>query len=78
MTITYSKPDHKIKTILPGDEGWFMRHDNMTLTPRAGIQITDACPYSYKLIMAQAFDEGWIKPIAYVKESDYAWEQLQK
>lgn len=73
-----TKNDYKIKKLTQTDPDWLMSHDNITVTPRAGVEISDKCPREYKMIIAECMNKGWIKPIAYVKESDYAWEQLTK
>jgi len=75
--INIHKPEHRIKTIRVGDSGWNIIN-GLTITPRAAFEISKNCPHEYKLILADCIDKGWIKPIAYVKESEYVWEELSK
>jgi hypothetical protein len=65
----------KIKTIKPGDEGWHIK-GQLTLTPRAGFEINESCPTNYRKVLAECINYGWLKPVAYVKESEYIWEKL--
>ena len=69
------KPKHKIKTVRPGDSDWHI-HTTLTLTPRAGFEISQQCPKEYRMIISTCINNGWIKPVAYVKESEHVWEQL--
>ena len=75
--ITYSNPEYRIKTIKPGDKDWIIR-SGFILTPRAGFEISLKCPSEYRTIIRQCIDSGWVKPVAYMKESEYVWEQLQE
>jgi len=78
MTVTYSNSNSKIKKLTPNDPDWFMSHDNVTLTPRAGLEISNRCPENYQSLIQECIKHGWLKPVAYLKESDWAWEQLEK
>lgn len=66
---------HKIKTIKPGDSGWYIKGE-LTITPRAGFEIPMECPAVYKEIIQKCINFGWLKPVAHVKESEYIWEKL--
>lgn len=46
--------------------------------PRAGFEISWMCPVSYQQMLMEAFEQGWIRPVAYMKESEYVWDQLQQ
>ena len=75
--INIHKPEHRIKTIKPGDSGWSIIN-GLTITPRAGFEISQRCPENYRSLIQECIQHGWIKPIAYVKESEYVWEELSK
>lgn len=66
----------KLKMITQDDPD-FLIVDGMVLTPRAGFEINRDCPSEYRKILATCLDKGWIRPIAYIKESEYVWEKLQ-
>lgn len=54
-----------IKTVRQGDSNWWL-NDGYTTAPRAGIEISAACPREYTSIIITAINNGWIKPIAHV------------
>lgn len=63
MNLTTHEPN--IKTIRPDDKEWLL-NDGWMVSPRAGLEISDECPHEYKLMLYQAINKGWIRPIAYV------------
>jgi hypothetical protein len=75
--ITMSAPTHVIKTVKQGDKDWYIKNQ-FTIAPRAGFEISTKCPSEYRMILSKCIDNGWVKPIAYMKESEYVWEQLQE
>lgn len=75
MNITTHKST--IKTIRQGDPRWFITAGNIQC-PHAGFEINQQCPREYKLIITQCINNGWLKPVAHLKESEYAWELLQE
>ena len=73
--MTYTTSDKTIKTIRKDDPN-FMIINGIVMSPRAGFEISNDCPRQYKLMIIEAIKNGWLKPIAYMKESEYVWEQL--
>lgn len=65
-----------VRSIKQGDPGFYIR-DDITVTPRAGFEISRSCPVEYKSIIAQAINAGWIKPIANVTEQELMWITLK-
>ena len=53
-----------------------MRYLCIVMAPRAGFEISNDCPRQYKLMIMEAIKNGWLQPVAYMKESEYVWEQL--
>ncbi len=72
---TFNGP--KIKEIKSGDELWYIK-SGMMLTPRAGFEINNKCPREYKLIIADCINNGWLTPVAYMRDNEYAWESLKE
>lgn len=72
---TFSGP--KIKTVKPNDPLWHIT-SGVTLTPRAGFVISEKCPREYKLIIADCLNNGWLKPVAYMRDDEYMWEELKE
>jgi hypothetical protein len=71
----FTTPDNTIKKIKQGDPD-FMMTDGIKLVPRASFEIGKGCPEYFKTIIAKAHSDGWLIPIAYMKESEYVWEKL--
>ena len=67
---TYQPFESKIKTIRPGDK-MFRMHNGFMLSDRASIEISLDCPSRYANIIAECYNNGWIKPIAHVTEKEY-------
>ena len=71
----FSVAKTKIKTIRPGDPD-FTIVDGFMMADRAGFEISNNMPYEYKLIIYECLKNKWLKPISYIKESEYVWEKL--
>jgi hypothetical protein len=46
--------------------------------PRAGFEISQGCPKEYKMIIAECINNGWIEPVAFITEQEFAWDELKK
>ena len=73
--MTFTTNGTIFKEIQQGDPDFTMT-DGIKLVPRAGFEISKNCPREYKLILVECINNGWLKPIAHVKESEYVWEKL--
>ena len=71
----FTTPTVTIKTIRKGDPDFHI-DNGITMAPRAGFEISNKCPSTYKLMIVEAINNGWLNPIAYMKESEYVWEKL--
>jgi len=73
----FTSPDNNttIKTIRQSDPD-FMIDNGIVMAPRAGLEISKQCPNNYASLIAECINNGWLKPIAYMKESEYVWEKL--
>lgn len=52
--------------------------DGLVMAPRAGFEISDKCPREYKLIINECLSNGWLKPVATIKDSELFWEEFAK
>jgi len=66
-----------IRTIRHNDDN-FVIHDDMTMSPRAGFEISKRCPENYRDIIQECIGHGWLRPVAYMKDSELVWETLQQ
>jgi hypothetical protein len=73
--MTFTTPEKTIKTIRKDDPD-FIIINGIVMAPRAGFEISNDCPRQYKLMIMEAIKNGWLQPVAYMKESEYVWEQL--
>ena len=73
--MTFTTPEKTIKTIRQDDPDFHI-HNGFLMAPRAGFEISNKCPRQYKLMIIEAIKNGWLQPVAYMKESEYVWEQL--
>ena len=73
--MTFTAPEKTIKTIRKDDPD-FIINNGIVMAPRAGFEISSDCPKQYISMITEAIKNGWLKPIAYMKESEYVWEKL--
>lgn len=73
--MTFTTSDKTIKTIRKGDIDFYI-DNGIAIAPRAGFEISNDCPRQYKSMIMESYKNGWLKPIAYMKESEYVWERL--
>lgn len=75
--MTYKNKTSSLRTIKQGDPK-FMLKDGLIISPRAGFEINTSCPREYKMIIAECINNGWLKPVATVKDSELFWEEFSK
>lgn len=73
--MTFTTPEKKIRKMDNSDPD-FIIDDGIIMAPRAGFEISKDCPYNHLQILNTCIERGWIKPVAYMKESEYIWEKL--
>ena len=77
MNVTETQNTNKVLEIKQGDKG-FKFISGYVEYPRAAILVTDECPARVRLDLQQYVSNGWITPVAYVKEDEYMWEKLKE
>jgi len=77
MNVTETKSNTKVLEIKQGDKG-FKFMSGYIEYPRAAILVEDNCPYDVRLQVQQYVSNGWIAPVAYVRENEYVWEKLKE
>ena len=65
-----------IKTIRSGDKDWLI-NDGLVVSTRAALEISNRCPYEYRLILQECISHEWIKPVAYVHDKELTWDALR-
>lgn len=75
--MTYSFHRSQIHTIRQENPN-FIIQDGLTITPRAGFEISNDCPRQYKLMIMEAIKNGWLQPVASVSERELIFAGLTK
>jgi hypothetical protein len=75
--MTYTIHRSQVHTIRQEDPN-FRIQDGVTITPRAGFEISNDCPRQYKLIIVECINNGWLQPVAHVTERELIFAGLTK
>ena len=62
-TIRSSDPDFKIV-------------DGFALVPRASFHILPECPQGYRQVIAECISNGWLKPVAHMRDYELMMDRL--
>jgi hypothetical protein len=66
------------KTLTSKDADFKFSPNGITIVPRASFEVSKECPREYKLIIAECISNGWLKPVAHMRDTEYTMELLQK
>jgi hypothetical protein len=66
------------KTLRAQDVDFTFSPDGFTLVPRASFEINSQCPQEYQLIISECINNGWLKPVAHMRDTEYTLELIQK
>ena len=61
--------------LLPGDQG-FDFINGMVRYERATLLINPDCPDSVRDLIIKASSRGWLQPVAYMKQEEWAWARM--
>ena len=75
--MTYTIYQSQVRTIRQEDPN-FTIQDGLTITPRAGFEISNNCPRQYKLMIMESIKNGWLQPIANLTERELIFMGLTK
>jgi putative heme iron utilization protein len=75
IKISASRPH---KTLRPSDADFTFSPDGLRLVPRAAFEVNDQCPQAYKLVIAECINNGWLNPVAHMRDVEYTMELLRK
>jgi hypothetical protein len=75
IKISASRPH---KTLRNTDADFSFSPDGMKIVPRASFEISDQCPREYRLIIADCINNGWLRPVAHMRDVEYTMELLRK
>ena len=66
------------KTLHSKDTDFSFSPDVIKIVPRASFELSKECPREYRLIIAECIGNGWLKPVAHMRDTEYTMELLQK
>jgi hypothetical protein len=66
------------KTLRSTDADFKFSPDGIKLVPRANFEISAECPREYRLIIAECINNGWLQPVAQMRDTEYTMELLRK
>jgi len=66
------------KTLRSKDADFSFSPDGIKLVPRASFEISVECPREYRLIIAECIGNGWLKPVAHMRDTEYTMELLRR
>lgn len=69
MDIFITSHKSQIKKVKPGDKH-FRIADGIMMVDRAHIEITNKCPSNVANLILDAYNRGWIKPVANITERE--------
>ena len=67
--------DNDTIALLPGDQG-FDFNGGLIRYQRATMLINPACPESVRDLIIKASSRGWLQPVAYMKQEEWAWARM--
>jgi len=62
--------------LIHGDDG-FTVNDGFTVYNRACLEISENCPVHARDAIVKYYSLGWVKPVAYVHESELMFNQIK-
>ena len=75
--MTYTLHKSIVRTIRDNDPD-FKIVDGFALVPRAGFHILPECPQSYKQVIMECVNAGWLKPVAHIKDYELMLDKLHE
>ena len=70
--------NNRYRALRQSDPDFTFSPNGITLVSRAAIEISQQCPGEHKWIIQQCIENGWIRPVAYMRDTEYTMELLQK
>lgn len=68
--------EKSIVRIIRHNDPDFRIQDGFVSYSRAGFEVNASCPSGYKQIIDECLRQGWLKPVAYVKDYELMLDRL--
>ena len=66
------------KNLRAKDADFTFSPDGIKIVPRASFEISEKCPSEYQKILYECWGNGWIRPVAHMRDTEYTMELLKK
>lgn len=73
--MTYTQHKSIVRTIRSNDPD-FKIQDGFALVPRAMLHVSPECPQGYRQIIETCVCNGWLKPVAHIRDYELMWDKL--
>ena len=73
--ISYNDTTDDMVKLDANDQGFHVAMGTL-LYQRAGIQINPDCPPMVNDAIIKAIQSGWIEPVAYMRQEEWAWARM--
>lgn len=77
MTMNITTNKTSIRTIR-SDDPRFNIIDKYVMVKRAGFEIDQMCPKTYKAVIVECINNGWLKPVAHMTERELLFVGLNE
>ncbi len=71
-------PGRGHKTLRSKDADFSFSPDGLRIVPRASFEVSNHCPAQYRQVIAECLNNGWLKPVAHMRDTEYTMELLRK
>lgn len=75
--MNFTATQSTLRTVTDTDPNFTIR-DGFIVAKRAGFIVSDTCPTRYRQIITQCIMEGWLRPVATVRDTELFWEEFHK
>jgi hypothetical protein len=72
------KTNRPHKSLRANDADFTFSPDGIRVVPRASFEVSNHCPAQYKQVIAECINNGWLKPVAHMRDVEYTMELLRK
>ena len=66
------------KTLRSADADFKFSPNGLVVVPRASFELSKECPREYRLSIADCINNGWLQPVAHMRDTEYTMELLRK
>jgi hypothetical protein len=74
----FTSTANRFRTLKPSDRDFLFSTDGITVVPRAGFEILQGCPQEYRMIIQECLRNGWLQPVAHMRDVEYTMELLRQ